>query len=295
MKQLEELDYTPSLFLKSSVSPRLKTDESIIQKAFYRGKKYKYPYEDITDKVGIRFVVLLSTHIKVLSNIIENSISWSHSKDRDYEDERSSNPNVFSYQSVHYIVKNNESTEYSGVKIPAGTSCEIQVRTLLQHAYSELSHDSVYKTDRIVNSCVERWIARSMALIETTDDTFVLVNEKIEEDYKKYHAYVKILTDVYALYNKNYVGLTKYTKMLDYFIDLIDAQDWEEMNTSLPEHNYSEIIQKRQSSVMLYKTPVIIALFYAAINYPRKLLKTWPFERGLLDYVFTDLGISMSD
>jgi putative GTP pyrophosphokinase len=40
-------------------SYRTKDNDSIITKAFYRNKNYSDPYNDITDKVGLRFVLLM--------------------------------------------------------------------------------------------------------------------------------------------------------------------------------------------------------------------------------------------
>jgi putative GTP pyrophosphokinase len=40
------------LFLKLPVIPRIKGQDSLLQKAFYRGKTYENPYEEIEDKVG---------------------------------------------------------------------------------------------------------------------------------------------------------------------------------------------------------------------------------------------------
>ena len=36
---------------------------------------------------------------------------------------------------------------YNGHTIEKDTPCEIQIRTLEQHAYAELSHDYVYKKE----------------------------------------------------------------------------------------------------------------------------------------------------
>ncbi|EFH7042094.1 (p)ppGpp synthetase, partial [Escherichia coli] len=47
-------------FLKQPATPRIKEKTSLIDKAFHRKEKsYKNPYQEIEDKVGIRFVVLL--------------------------------------------------------------------------------------------------------------------------------------------------------------------------------------------------------------------------------------------
>ena len=68
-----------------------------------------------------------------------------------------------------------------GVTIPKGLTCEVQVRTLLQHAYSELSHSRIYKPSFDPDAKVKRVIAKSMALLETTDDFFEEVNDRMNE------------------------------------------------------------------------------------------------------------------
>ena len=159
------LDY----FLKVPMVPRLKGDTSLIDKALYRSKPYKNPYEDITDKVGMRYVVLLTTHINTFCSIIESrecEAFWSWSKDKDYEEERLAKPLEFSYQSVHYVLRSKAELSVDGVNLPEGLACEVQIRTLLQHAHSELTHDTLYKPKTTAKPSIKRTVAKSMALIE---------------------------------------------------------------------------------------------------------------------------------
>ena len=51
-------------------------------------------------------------------------------------------------------------------------TCEIQIRTLLQHAFAEVSHDSTYKGPYKNDKGILRHLAKSMALMEATDDYF---------------------------------------------------------------------------------------------------------------------------
>lgn len=177
------LDY----FIKVPAKPRLKADATLVDKALHRNKGYKDPYADITDKVGIRYVVLLTTDIKKLCQIIESpacQVFWDASKDRDYEAERLAKPLEFSYQSVHYVLRAKEGIELEGIHIPVGTSCEVQIRTLLQHAHSELTHDSLYKPKTTAQPEVRRTVAKSMALIEATDEFFEQAMRSLDEAAK---------------------------------------------------------------------------------------------------------------
>ncbi|KYK85932.1 hypothetical protein SC29R_10595, partial [Aggregatibacter actinomycetemcomitans serotype f str. SC29R] len=88
--------------VKIPVSHRIKDNQSILEKIFIRKMdKYKNPYEDVQDKVGLRWVVLLTEQLKTFCKIIENSEYWSFSKDRTLNDWEEK-PEVFSYQSIHY-------------------------------------------------------------------------------------------------------------------------------------------------------------------------------------------------
>src|SRR3546814_12228521 len=39
-----------------------------------------------------------------------------------------------------------------------GTPCEVQLRTLLQHAHSQLTHDTIYKPKTIASSHTKRFV-----------------------------------------------------------------------------------------------------------------------------------------
>ena len=173
-------DVNVDYFLKLPVTPRLKELKSLVDKALFRDKTYTNPYQDITDKVGMRFVVLLSNDIRIVEDAILDIKDWTVSKDRDFEDELRARTLEFAYQSVHYVLRAATEMQYGDAVIPISTPCEVQIRTLLQHAHSELTHDTIYKPKKTASPEVKRTIAKSMALIEATDDFFVLaMNELI--------------------------------------------------------------------------------------------------------------------
>lgn len=60
---------------------------------------------------------------------------------------RLKHPEVFSYQSDHFILMPCEG--YDSPKDINVLTCEVQVRTLLQHAYSEVSHALFISKTRI--------------------------------------------------------------------------------------------------------------------------------------------------
>lgn len=279
--------------LKIGAEPRIKDEDSIIAKAFYRGKNYLDPYNDITDKVGIRFVVLTETQIKIIKDIIENTEEWSYSEDVDYEKSIEEKPELFTYKSVHYIVRNKKEISYNDILIKRDTPCEIQIRTLLQHAYAELSHDTVYKKEREIDPVVKRRMARSMALIETTDQLFVEVQELLNQEEKLYNQILNTLVE--------YTGLTNYTDSFNRYI--FDAYNGFIKEKSISKQDiigYMEevpyikgIITQKAKFDIVYRQPIICMIYFLLKNFQNNTIELWPLDEKILEDISVDIGISL--
>src|SRR4029453_5810322 len=76
------------------------------------------------------------------------------------------------FLTVHYIFRAQINFTFDCTLIPKGTPCEVQIRTLLQHAHSELTHDTIYKPSVEKTPEMERAVSKAMALIEATSDYF---------------------------------------------------------------------------------------------------------------------------
>jgi len=69
----------------------------------------------------------------------------------------SSDPAIFGYASVHFVVEfRPDMLKLSEYALFDKMKCEIQVRTILQHAWAEIEHDIVYKSQRDIHSRVRR-------------------------------------------------------------------------------------------------------------------------------------------
>lgn len=174
-----------SSFFAVDPKPRLKGAAKFVMKARSRrrakGEAYTDPWAQITDKVGTRFVTLLEADALRVCAFIETARDWKWRKDVDFQQLKDEDPSRFLYASEHYIVWPKEELELGSVVISIDTPCEVQVRTLLQHAYSELTHGTTYKGTYRADNDILRRVARSMALIETTDGIFGDVTSKIRE------------------------------------------------------------------------------------------------------------------
>lgn len=281
----------PHKLLKIISSPRVKDTESIIAKAFYRGKNYEDPYLDITDKVGTRFVALLDEDIKTICKTIESNEEWITSKDRDYEIERESEPLRFDYQSMHYVVSAKKAIEFQGVIIPVGTPCEIQVRTLLQHAYSELTHDRVYKSKFDPSGDIKRTVARSMAFLETTDEYFQKVSNEMSE-LPVFQLYEMLKYKM--LSNISYFPESTKTNIhiLQLYLDRINAGQFTDSSMF---NEFDPIVKANDKATFLNSQPVIYFIYYMCQNHPYEMKEKWDLTKDELRPYFTQLGISMAD
>lgn len=282
-------------FLKISPEPRVKDTESFLIKALRRGKNYTDPLAQITDKVGIRFVVLLRSELHTLELAISGCGLWDWQKDKDFEAERTERPHHFDYQSDHFVVRAKGDASHGSVTIPSGTPCEVQVRTLLQHAYAELAHDRVYKPTGTIHNEIVRQVAKSAALVETTDEVFVLVDAKLHSANSEILRAHAVAVSAY----KRHVGIpanedSRFTNaLLDPYrpqLDTITEQSLDELlmaNSFIPER-----IETRAPLSALYRHPGVLVVYFLVNNEPDLVPRVWPFDLTHLEMIYTDLGLS---
>lgn len=286
--------------LKITPSYRLKDISSLIEKAFYRSKNYDNPYKDITDKVGVRFVVLLTDDIPIIKDIIEDCPIWEYSDDRDFIKEKEDKPYLFDYQSVHYVVKNLEPISIDeNTLIPVGTPCEIQVRTLLQHAYAEVSHDSVYKCKAKPSSDIKRRMARTIALMESTDELFLLAKNELNKSNAKIEKWASHSISMNCQINENYNKKAKdkilYHILNVYFDTLTDPlfktyQAYFDINQDYKEYFSEKINSDCISGSYIKQSAAIIFCLFMVDKKPQIFRNKWPFSENDLNEIMLIMG-----
>lgn len=277
--------------------PRLKDINSLLAKAFIRKKR---EYEEITDKIGIRFVVLLESHVMALKNIIENSPDWYYSKDRELDDWRKNDPRIFDYKSLHYIVYSKTTFNCDGISINKDTPCEIQVRTLLQHAYAEMSHDKIYKSiTKDIPAEVKRLMAKSMALMETTDELLSKADETIDIFISELSgSWVDVTIKIASkLTNDNYNGKDNSNNiyLLEELKELLDKYSTEEYIKFLTDNSYIfNNIEENQMLMVEFKQ-LLTPLIYFLVEKESYNIKDYDvYSHNAMEQIFDDLGISYS-
>lgn len=139
VKQILSREITRKKIRIHSLHGRVKGFSSFCDKI--RRKKIKEPFREIEDIVGLRVVCTFRSHVESIREIVRNNFEVIE------EDDKTDNTadDIFGYLGVHFTVTLNRSfsrnDRFSLREIPF----EIQVRTMGQDAWAEISHELDYK------------------------------------------------------------------------------------------------------------------------------------------------------
>ncbi|GKX50623.1 GTP pyrophosphokinase [Budvicia aquatica] len=158
-----------------SVGYRTKSKQGVLEKI--ERKEYKNPIEDLTDISGIRIILYFETDIDKVCNIISSTFNIDKKNSMDNSNRLSTDK--VGYRSVHYVCDIGEGRkELSEYEFISNLKCEIQVRTVLQHAWAELTHDRNYKLGAKLPDHIQRKINLYSGMLEIADLGFAeIINE----------------------------------------------------------------------------------------------------------------------
>jgi len=165
-----------------SITPRTKEVESVSRKISSKIETYN-KVSDITDLSGVRICCYFSSQLdKVAALIKENFIII---PELSIDKRKTIDPDRFGYLSLHYVVKLSvERANLPEYKKYKDLLCEIQVRTILQHAWAEIEHDLGYKANIGIPRKIRRQFSRLAGLLELADEQFDNIKLQVE-DYSK--------------------------------------------------------------------------------------------------------------
>ena len=282
------------VFFKVPPGSRVKDIGSALKK--FAKKNYDDPKHEMTDLVGARFVVLLRSDISIVESAIQMNNVWTARRDRHPLDERLDAPSSFDYQSVHYIVRNTEDRMVDGVLVPTESACEVQIRTVLQHAYAELGHDRIYKEEGEIPKSVHRLLARCMALMETTDEMFCSAVEELDRVNMSREKWASLVDNCFSQMGIEFQPTLQdqeAIQIFDTFKDLIQTADMALVTTSV-HPLITNKIKERAKENCLFRKPIILLVYWLIQNYSDNVQHHWPFQKFdvELGQVMSDLGIS---
>jgi ppGpp synthetase/RelA/SpoT-type nucleotidyltranferase len=158
-----------------SVQTRIKAREKLESKYCNANKDYKC-LDDISDVVGFRIITYYSDKIDQIAEIIAREFEQRSS----LEDKRKWDPNSFGYSAIHmdcvYSAARLSSTEYRHF---ADARFEIQITTVLGHAWAEMQHPWYDEFDPPPEEL--RRFQRLAAVLELAEQEFLEVRKKKDD------------------------------------------------------------------------------------------------------------------
>ncbi len=139
---------------------------------------YLNPLSDIADLAGIRVIVFLPRTLDMVDDVIQSQFEVIEKTDKALmliQQEK------FGYSSIHYLVRLKEDRtnllEYSRF---LNLVAEIQVRTILQHAWAEIEHDIQYKAVDTIPYTIRRRFMSLAGILEIADREFQAIQDDDE-------------------------------------------------------------------------------------------------------------------
>ncbi|GEM_PF-428682 len=163
-----------------SITSRAKEVKSVVDKA--KLKKYKNPKSDIQDFAGIRVITFVKSDVIKACDLIKPQFEIDKLNSADKGEELGEDR--VGYRSVHYVATFNDDRinlpEYKRFK---GLNFEIQIRTILEHAWADISHDRTYKFNNNLTdeNDIRRRFALAAASLEMVDREFDRLAYEIEQ------------------------------------------------------------------------------------------------------------------
>ena len=165
----------------ASVEARAKDVESFGTKASKPSEldpeqpKYLDPLSDITDLAGVRVITFFPKTAEAAERVV-----WKEFEVVEFIDKAALlDDNRLGYMSVHLLVRlaphRLPLPEYSRYK---DLVCELQIRTVLQHAWAEIEHDIQYKAASTIPSQIRKRFTALAGLLEIADREFQAIQDE---------------------------------------------------------------------------------------------------------------------
>ncbi len=166
-----------------SVSGRAKTVASFAAKANRQqaGRPvFGDPLAEITDVIGVRVITYLRGDVTAVADVLRAQLAVLDDRDMGQETARDGR---FGYASRHLLVAVDAATSPAALgESLAGQQAQVQVRTVLQHAWAEFEHAIRYKgtiPEEHVSD-LDRRFTLAAGLLELADREFTMIQDRLQ-------------------------------------------------------------------------------------------------------------------
>jgi len=164
------------------VDARVKSSISLAQKL--RRKKYRRPRQQMNDVIGVRVITYFRDDVERVKQAITSLFDINTNKSILTREHRALNQKDvgFGYDSVHIVARmTSEDSSRSRVQRLRNPWIEIQIRSILEHSWSEIEHEIVYKPSVLLSSEIKRKFGAIAAALELIDSEFITLRTEISK------------------------------------------------------------------------------------------------------------------
>ena len=163
-----------------TISSRTKKIDSFKEKI--KRKSYN-DVNEIKDFSGIRIITYVESEADKVADIINDIFEINDAESIDKSKELG--VDKVGYRSIHYIAKfTSDRIKLAEFKQFSGFEFEIQVRTILEHAWAEIEHDRNYKYSGVLPDKIQRRFSILAGVLELADREFDNISLAIDS-YKE--------------------------------------------------------------------------------------------------------------
>lgn len=160
-----------------SVTGRTKSKASLENKLIKANHKY-HALSDITDLCGIRIITYYEDEIDQINDFLRKNFSID--EENSIDKRKLLAPDSFGYLSLHLIVNLSPDSHFfpNAHSLP-DCKVEIQIRSILQHAWAEIQHDLAYKHQERETKETRRQFSRLAGMLEIADLEFAKIRDHL--------------------------------------------------------------------------------------------------------------------
>nr|WP_281366611.1 (p)ppGpp synthetase [Nocardioides thalensis] len=140
---------------------------------------YADPLTEITDQIGLRVITYVHSDVQAVVDLLGDQVVVHDDRDMGRETAREGR---FGYASRHLLISLDAARESQpAYDLLAGRRAQVQIRTVLQHAWAEFEHDIRYKGE-IPDEHVpdfDRRFTLAAGLLELADREFSTIRDKL--------------------------------------------------------------------------------------------------------------------
>lgn len=160
---------------------RVKSEKSIREKLARRDSsgKLKYPggMARLDDLVGIRVILFVESDIEAVALALMNQFICHEDEDKTAVTRKSG---AIGYAGRHLTLEVPRENAPIGCGVYPAQRFEVQIRTVLQHAWAEFEHDIRYKGTLGRNAEISRAFTMASTLIELADQQFANISDIVK-------------------------------------------------------------------------------------------------------------------